>query len=332
MMAGEKLLEAFAYVDPELVQDARTGAERRNNTGRRALMIALAAALVLALGATAYGYLSGADWFKTWFSNRDREPLTQGQEAYIEGAAVDVGQRVTAGGWTVTVETALADQYDIYVKTRIDPPAGVTPEDNCKLEGAVVLDADGQKIPFSQRTESITYYQEAGAWYCVWSQSVESVSGETAYLDGRPLTLTFDSITVDGETVAEGPWRFTLDLPAGGTQAVELLDEPFPCKGRSISYEDGEITESYYDVTLLSLEVRPLRLRVQYRSEKEQELGDGLPLSVVLKDGTVVPTGFSGGSFGSHMADCRYQLEAPVLPEEIAYIQLPAGYTVPMPE
>ncbi len=331
-MAGEKLLEAFACVDPELVQDARMGAQERRSTGRRALMIALAAALVLALGATAYGYLSGADWFKTWFSNRDREPLTQGQEAYIEGAAVDVGQSVTADGWTVTVETALADQYDIYVKTRIDPPAGTVPADDCKLEGAAILDADGQEIHFSQRSESLTYYQEAGAWYCVWSQSVESVSGEAAYLDGRPLTLAFDSVTADGRTVAEGPWRFTLDLPDRDAQAVELLSEPFPCKGRRLSYEDGEVTESYYDVTLLSLEVRPLRLRVQYRSEKEKELGDGLPLSVVLKDGTVVPTGFSGGGFGSHMADCRYQLAAPVLPEEIAYIQLPAGYTVPMPE
>ena len=331
-MAGEKLLEAFACVDPALVEDARTGAQTRRNPGRRALMIALAAALVLALGATAYGYFSGADWFKTWFSNRDREPLTQGQEAYIEGAAVDVGQSVTAGGWTVTVETALADQYDIYVKTRIDPPAGVTPEDNCKLEGAAILDADGKKIPFSQRSESLTYYQEAVAWYCVWSQSVEPVSSEAAYLDGRPLTLAFDSIMVNDEVVVEGPWRFTLDLPAGGTQAVELLSEPFPCKGRSLAYEDGGITESYYDVTLLSLEVRPLRLRVQYRSEKEQELGDGLPISVVLKDGTVVPTGYAGGGVGSGLADCRYQLAAPVLPEEIAYIRLPAGYTVHMPE
>ena len=331
-MAGEKLLEAFAYVDPALVEDARAGAKRRSGAGRRTLAIALAAALVLALGATAYGYLSGADWFKTWFSNRDREPLTQGQEAYIENAAVDVGQSVTASGWTVTVETALVDQYDIYVKTRIDPPAGVVPSDNCKLDGAAILDADGKKIPFSRRSESLTYYQEAGAWYCVWSQSVEPVSGEDAYLDGRPLTLTFDSITVDGETVAEGPWCFTLDLPAGGTKAVELLDEPFPCKGRHLSYEDGQITESYYDVTLMSLEVRPLRLRVQYRSEREEEFGDGLPLSVVLKDGTVVPTGYAGGGVGSGLADCSYELAAPVLPEEIAYVQLPAGYTMPMPE
>ena len=329
MMTGEKLLEAFAWVEPSLVLDARTGA-RRGNASRRALVIALAAALVLALGATAYGYLSGADWFKTWFSNRDREPFTQDQEAYIEGAAVDVGQSVTAGGWTVTVETALADRYDIYVKMRIDPPAGTDPADNCKLEGTTVLDADGKKIPFSWRSESVTYYQEAGAWFCVWSQSVEPVSGEPAYLNGRPLTLEFDRIAAGGEAVAQGPWRFTLDLPAGGTPAVELLDGPFPCKGRHLSFEDGQVTESYYDITLLSLQIRPLGIQVKYRSEKDQQFGDGLPISVVLKDGTVVLTGSSGGGMGSGMADFHYRLEAPVLPEEIAYIQLPAGYTVPM--
>ncbi len=332
-MAGEKLLEAFAWVDPALVEDARTAAERRGGVGRRVLVIALAAALVLALGTAAYGYFSGADWFKSWFQNRGREPLTQGQEAYIEGAAVDVGQSVTADGWTVTAQTALADNYDICVKTRIDPPAGADTADNYLLEDAALLDGDGKEIRFSRSTGNVRGFQEAGAFYCVWSLSVEPGNSGATFLNVRPLTLQFGGIKADNETVAEGPWRFELDLPAEGTRAVELLDEPFPCKGRTVEdYTEAGVMESYYDITLLSLQVRPLRIQVQYRSGREEKFGDGLTISVVLKDGTVVPTGATGGSFGSHLADCSFELAAPVLPEEIAYIQLPAGYTVPMSE
>ena len=71
---------------------------------KRIITLALAAALLLALGVTAWAVLDPGEWFKYYFSLGGE--LTEGQQEYIDSAAVGIGQSASADGWTVTLESS----------------------------------------------------------------------------------------------------------------------------------------------------------------------------------------------------------------------------------
>ena len=340
MKGNELLLEAVGGVDPALVEEAREVAWSRRRTVRRALTLALAAALVLALSATAYGYFGGADWFKSWFADRSGG-LTASQEAYIDANAADIGQSVTVNGWTVTVNSALADQYDFCILLRIDPLAGTK------------LDADGGVIDMgdlsigrtdgadrgaeSGHTGGIVWSEDGGGLTCVWTQGITARQGsDFSYLDGAERTVRLERLRVGPDTVVEGPWEFTLTLPTGGGEAAELAPEPVPCQGERLVLREGQGYERQtVDMTLTSFRLTALGAvaKMEYDPDtREKGAMLTLPVTVVLADGTQIETTALGGAYGDSQAEFRYQFSAPVALPEVDHVQLPGDVALPMPE
>lgn len=340
MKGNELLLEAIGGVDPALVEDARSwdGAHRR--TGRRALTLALAAALVLALSATAYAWFSGADWFKGWFADRSGG-LTASQEAYIDANAADIGQSATANGWTVTVRSALADQYDFCILLRIDPPAGTKLDGDSgviELGDLSIGRTDGaDRGAASGMTGSVVWSEEDGDLTAVWTQGITARQGsDFSYLDGAERTVRLERLHLGPDRVIEGPWAFTLTLPTGGGEAAELAPEPVPCQGERLAVREGQGYERQsLDMTLTSLRLTALGAvaKVEYDPDtREKGTLLRLPVTVVLADGTEIRVTDLGGAYEDSQAELRYQFSSPIVLPEVDHVLLPGGVTLPMPE
>ncbi len=340
MKGNELLLEAVGGVDLALVEEAREVAWSRRRTGRRALTLALAAALVFALSATAYGYFGGADWFKSWFADKSGG-LTASQAAYIDANAADIGQSVTVNGWTVTVRSALADQYDFCILLRIDPPAGTKLDADggvIDMRDLSIGRADGaDKGAASGHTAAVIWSEEGGGLTCVWTQGITARQGSNfSFLDGAERTVRLERLRVGPDTVVEGPWEFTLTLPTSGGEAAELAPEPVPCQGERLVVREGEGYERQsLDMTVTSFQLTALGAvaKVEYDPDtREKGAMLTLPVTVVLADGTEIKTTDLGGAYGDSQAEFRYQFPSPVVLSEVDHVQLPGGVMLPMPE
>ena len=256
-MTREELTEALGGVadrhitaalrfDPDGAYASEEGVnavDKRKNIKRMAVL-ALAAALVLALGATAWAALDGAEWFKSWFATSSRTELTEGQKEYIDRAAVDVGQSVTASGWTVTLDSAMTDGERVYMNLTARPEDEGTKVVDTILRGQLTsadpaapedLFTGGGMSKFDRTDETITQIME---------MSVNSKYLDQAIDFSYPLTLTVDYLTngYDGEeTYIEGPWVFEFTVTPGEGGEMELVTEPFTARARFVhTYLNGE--------------------------------------------------------------------------------------------
>ena len=220
-------------------QDMRT-----HKYTKRIVTLALAAALVLALGVTAYAALDGAEWFKSWFATASQTELTERQKEYIDRAAADVGQSVTAGGWTVTLGSAMTDGEHVFMTLTAQPGDGETELHDTILYGRLTSgDPDAPEDLFTGA--GMSQFDQTGE---MLTQVMEATV-HSKYLDrdidfSSPLTLTVDYLKngYDGEeTYVEGPWVFQFTLTPGENGEIELVDEPFTARARfAHDYLNGE--------------------------------------------------------------------------------------------
>ena len=364
MQMNEMLLEAMDGVDPALVRAARTmGGQKRRGARRRAITVLLAAVLTLALATTAYAYLSGADWFKSWFAKISDMELTPGQMEYIEEQTVDVGQSVTKNGWTVTVETAMADQNRAYIMLGIKAPAGT---DLFAGEGTFFPDLDlistdpamGEYdiyIETAQRVEDGDGLNHTARLLCEAFIKTDIIDYSYPWV----LTLgDFRTIAyIQNEPVetlhGEGPWSVEFYMTSPVAEEVELISEPMVCQGQRsrrlreeekadhveaaeeniVSVWEDQMMEDvwfvteYVDILLTSFKLSPLGASCTYEYSGDDE---GYPtliawdVQAVMKDGSAVA--FEGGT------GTLFYFPAPIDISEVDHIQLPNGYTIPMPE
>ena len=318
-------------------QDMRT-----NKYTKRIITLALAAALVLALGVTAYAALDGAEWFKRWFATASQTELTEGQIEYIDRAATDVVMNLTArpeDEGTKVVNTILRGQL-----TSADPAA---PED---------LFTGGGMNQFDRTDETLTQIMET------------SVNSQYLDLDidfSYPLTLTVDCLTngYDGEeTYIEGPWVFAFTVTPGEDGEMELVTEPFTAHARfaheylngepyergtlepgtMIDSADGlEVKYEDVDVTVTSLKLSSMGAVCTYVYEGEYAQGEGpesgpdigWDLDVELAGGSgraeIVS---SGGSWEeerqAHVT--RYEFGAPIDLDEVTAVTF-QGHELALP-
>ena len=330
MKGNERLLEAIGGVDPALVLAAGEMGPARRGHGRKALVIALAAALVLALGVTAYGVYS--QWFVDFFAQRAGEELTGSQQATVENMTTAVGESQTVNGWTVTVDQAVAGRNDVYIKLDVTAPEGT------------VLDGEG----YSFREVSLSGGAESGDVMTVsssqgtkpdeddrdnratilWTCAVRLPAGaEESFLDGGPRTLTLTDLrrsTEDGLgyiDLAAGTWRFAVTLEPQAEEIsgeIEFIAEPTPCEAVSERWNSaGEITRTPVPVTLTSFRLTSLGAACEY-TYSEQEALELPDVYVMLRGGTRVDAMLSTGVIGS----CGYKLASPIDLGQVDYVSV----------
>ena len=333
------LLLAIGEVDPELVREAREMGAGRGRTVRRALTAALAAVLALAMAVTAYGYFSGADWFKSWFADK-AGGLTASQEAYIEANAVEIGQSATVNGWTVTVRSAIADQYDFCILLRVDPPAGtkLDADGDIHLQELSLDRADGvdKGAATGGMNGIICSEAEGGGLTCLWTRSVSVPQDSNfSFLDGAERTLRLERLCIGPDEVAEGPWEIALTLPTSGAKAVELVTEPVPCQGEIFTALDQAAGRRPLDMTVTSFRITALGVEARagyHMADREPGEVITLPVSLVLTDGTEIQVNGMGGAYGGGMAWFHFPFSAPVVLEDVDHIRLGGDVTIPMPD
>ena len=333
---------------------------------KRMAVLALAAALVLALGATAWAALDGAEWFKKWFTASSGTELTEGQKEYIDRAAVDVGQSVTAGGWTVTLDSAMTDGERVFMDLTAQPEDEGAKVVNTILGGQLTsadpaapedLFTGGGMSKFDRTDETITQIME---------MSVNSKYLDQAIDFSYPLTLTVDYLTngYDGEeTHVEGPWVFEFTVTPGEGGEMELVTEPFNARARFVhtylngepfdwtTLEPGTMIDSDdgletrfedVDVTVTSLRLNSMGAVCTYVYEGEYaqyegpesgpDIGASLDIELAGGSGKADIASAGGGwEEAQQVHVTRYEFGAPIDLDEVTAVTF-QGHELPLPE
>ena len=323
-------------------QDMRTG-----KYTKRIVTLALAAALVLALGVTAYAALDGAEWFKSWFASAGQSELTEGQIAYIDQAAAGIGQSVTAGGWTVTLDAAMTDGQYCYMKLDIQAPEGtgsVLPFPDGTLVSADpdapddLFSGGGSSTPLDNGTDGVySFLLEK----CVPLELLAQ-GPDWSY----PLTLTLTELR-DGRDenalLSQGPWTFQFTVTPPEQKEVELVTEPFTAKGEVDYYyykglpldqaelEPGTMLDAHTGltieteevaVTVTSLKLSPMGAvcTYEFQPREKQTVVDPWDLEVAYAGGTAVISGTSNHWPEEDVCVMSIEFAAPIDLDEVTAV------------
>ena len=91
---------------------------------RKPVLIAAIIAAMLLLVGCVYTALNGADWFRNFFEESIQQPLSPGQNEFIDQNTIEVNQSDTVNGYTLTIESAIADSRNAYIKLRLTSAPG----------------------------------------------------------------------------------------------------------------------------------------------------------------------------------------------------------------
>lgn len=342
-MKPETIWTAMNDLDEVLILDAIQPVPSRVITRRKFAAILLATALALTLIGCAYTVLSGADWFKEFFRNQAEQSLSEGQEHYIEERTEDIAQSVTIDGYTLTVESAIADQYTAYIKLKLTAPPGEILDAESYLDGIpnyqdpsyqkTLTRADGKEYAggssmgpqddgnptdgsfsilhvFNLFSYTETTFDEEGVWtlhyqdFCAYYDS-----GET-------------------KTIMEGPIDFDIVFTKISNEEVAVVTEPLPYAFKSYRNNEAylasepDITEGF--ITSLTLRTMSATMTIEGHTEP----AGFLEIPIVMKDGSRVH--MQARSFGT--GTYVYSLSAPIVMEEVDHILLEDGTRLYIPQ
>ena len=247
--------------------------------------------------------------------------LIDGWEAIGDGA-VPAGQEIN--GYTIAPVSAFTDGYGYYVVLHVTAPEGIAltdPDDHTAgvkagagTYGRAVEDGDGKlntcNVILSENTDPWNYPEDGSMPYP--EGFVIPVYWEDLYYS----YFDFEKIEDIETLLTEGTWSFDIPLNDADTREVELLSKPITAKACTGWKIDG--TDVIEDSKLTSVKLRSLGIVL----EKEDPSADflcftGKQSRIVMLDGT--------------MQEFSSNFEAPVDLDQVAYVQLADGTTLPMP-
>lgn len=351
-MKAEDLLYAIGDVNDEALYDARFGAPMpKKGRTRRMVTIALAAALLLTMGATAVGYYSGADWFARYFSRFAEQGLTDGQKAFVDSHAADIGESVTRNGYTLTLDSIVMDSQRLYVKLMVEAPTDVDLKTaHCSLLASYTCVIGGTEYPLvSGGAEDEKYTDRMGepnvltimGEYFRYLPEEVTAYGETVSCRLRVERMSFGSILHPEEQwTVEGPWEIDFTLRPDDF-AVEVVTEPFTVTVGDVDCEwnDKDVGQPLYGKTwqteVRSMQLSPLGLRMVSTRPAGYEEDAMILISLrgVLRDGSTVLLRENFGSWrnGEECESRLFSVSAPMELSELLYIEFEDGTRVEMP-
>lgn len=337
-MSGEKLLLGLSYIDHKYIEESETDMPVRRPIVRKPLLIAALIAAVLLAGC-GYAVLSGTAWFQSFFAQRKGQPLSQGQTDYIVQNTKEIGQSVTVGDYTVTLEAAIAEPRVAWLKLRLqgkEPfpesvsfvPRWWTSEEGKRMEDLFFKKGSSPKENGPYMRWSMICDDPVGDTVSVLIRidqshdaSLPSFEAGTPYILHLTDLVRTDVAWGDEESMlAEGEWDFEIQFDHLNDEVVELISEPI-----TISANDTSLT-------LTSLKLRTMSLEAAFEGTDPEDLRTMSLLAmseVVLKDGTAVsfmPVNFNPSGSAGLSLDCPVDLK------EVDYVRLRDGTKLPMPE
>ena len=327
-MTGRELLAGMTDLDGSILAEAEAF---RTEIPVRRFRPALAAAIgaaVLILAGCAYVALTEPEWFGQFFSRWQEQGLSQSQTAFVEENTKVIGQSVTKDGYTLTVESAIADSYNAYIKLRLSSET----EDVMNAENYL----PGYRLREDGTLEDYFYAPDHPDWrYSAGSGPMEeapdvillrvnqneqqggkSLEAGVTYRIHFPGLIGYYSDGTD-RVLTEEDFDFDIVFDTLHDESLEMITEP--------------VVASFSDirVNVTSLELRTLSVSVDYNGRTDEKGGICFVDSfVVLKDGTQVR--FRPYVLGSEGATCF--LTGPIVLEEVDYVQLRDGTKLYPPE
>lgn len=327
-MTGRELLAGMTDLDGSILAEAEAF---RTEIPVRRFRPALAAAIgaaVLILAGCAYVALTEPEWFGQFFSRWQEQGLSQSQAAFVEENTKVIGQSVTRDGYTLTVESAIADSYNAYIKLRLSSET----EDVMNAENYL----PGYRLREDGTLEDYFYAPDHPDWrYSAGSgpmeeapdvilirvsqneqQGAKSLEAGVTYRIHFPGLIGYYSDGTD-RVLTEEDFDFDIVFDTLHDESLKMITEP--------------VVASFSDirVNVTSLELRTLSVSVDYNGRTDEKGGICFVDSfVVLKDGTQVR--FRPYVLGSEGATCF--LTGPIVLEEVDYVQLRDGTKLYPPE
>lgn len=359
-MTNEQLLDIIGEADGAYVLGARkyrdgiVKTEGKRIAYRKIWLIAAIIALCLLLVGCTVAYVGGYlpdNWFEFFFSGRDEtqalEVISPEQQELLEQGLVNVGQSVTSNGYTVTMDYAITDGYNAYLKFRVDAPEGEMLAGYTYRFGEVPIEILGDHRSGGQVSVSSAGWQqledndaEDGSIVLLLELSDSNPEESTAKMtEGTEYTIVLNTLqktTYSGEivktVVAEGEWEFTFSFDDSGSMdgKLDVLTVPVRCTAHRWLWRWYVKTS----VKVTSFELRAMTATLTYE-EPWYGYGTGIYLDtiyVVLDNGTRIPAIRSSGSNDMRgIIEEIYRFNMPISFADVDYVAFPGGEKVYIP-
>lgn len=335
-MTGRDLLLGLTEVEPEFLAEAENAASPHRQIFRRPVLAAALIALVLIFVGCAYVVMSETEWFQSFFAQRQEQGLSEGQAAYVEENTKSIGQSVKKDGYTLTVESAIADPYHAYIKLRLDAPFWEK-LDADQYAGGVYQQEDGSFDPLFLVLET----QQVVCWNATWEKLEDGDPNDNSF----QIMLTLGSAStaeaelfeagvsyqlhVHGlrkfywddrkpdEEITDAVFDFEVVFDKINADMLEMVDEPITVSQDGIS------------VRLTSLRLHTMGAYATYKGRNDERGFFCLMYAaVVLRDGTQVP--LIQGTITT--GESSWHLPSPIDLDEVDYVLLHNGTKIPVPE
>ena len=356
-MKSEKLLEALNDIDSDLIADAH--APQTQNTHPRFTLLIAAVLVTAALTATAFASPAISGWFKCYFEGITDVPLSSEQVQYIEENEHIFAETQTQNGYNLELKSVLTDNHTVYITLGLTAPTALPYDENNRLAfdpfdfydqdlktpqamSARVLD-DGDGLDYT--TDLILEYtlgnwNESDQWtLCIrelklWihDAAYEENLMNTKYAGQENVMLTDEeaALAYRFETLAEGPWKFSIDLSKVPSAELEMITEPITAQSCYGFKSDGTLV--YEEATITSIRLRPLSATIQAEITESRAALDLTPtmdeqIFVVMKNGDKIQLHPDWGMSGKQ----HFTAESPIILTEVDHILLSDGVKIMAP-
>ena len=331
-MNGKSLLIGLSCIDPKYIEESEKDTPARHVIAWKPLLIAAVIAALLLAGC-GYVVLSEAQWLQSFFSRQKGQPLSQGQSAYIEQNTQVIGQSVTVNGYTVTVESAFAEERVACIRLRLEGP-GLADIYSGDFRPRPLADGRGYESLFFEKGHASAEESPYGLGRWIFSPDGNAISiliqlDQSANPDapsfeaGVPYVLHLTDLYVNGfgqteRILTEGTWDFEIVFDHLNTDSAELISLPIT------------ITHENISLRVTSVKLRTMGIDVRFAPGAYDYLGrDCFEDSwVVLKDGTRVSV---FPQFYNPRGSAGLSLDCPIDLAEVDYVELRDGTQLPMP-
>lgn len=347
-MKSDELLYAIGEARDEYIQDVkntyksvqRSETIKRPNRKVKPLpkpkrSVVIAAVLVAMTMLVGYTFLNGADWFRYFFEEELQQTLSPGQNEYIDQNTLDMYQSVTVNGYTLTVESAIADSRNAYIKLRLEGPR------NEPLDGDFYVHTP-RELPDKSGLESTFFKVDdpslsygSGTWEMIDDGNPNDNSVSILWILNQAGThlpsfeenvlyqihltdlIVYYEDTGSTKPIAEnGVFDFYITFTNLNQDALEFISTPI-----GTTYKE-------FAVEITSFQLNTMSGSAAYIGrEDEKGVMCFIDSNVVLKNGTKVQ--IKPRRFGTGF--CDFVLSSPIVLSEVDYVQLRDGTKLYVP-
>ncbi len=330
-MDRNALYLSFSAIDDEILERSESAIVTGRIPLRHRWSVVLIAALLalLLMGASAVALLhvdSVQSWLSYCWKYATGEPLSDQHAALIDHLSQEIGLQETVDGVTVTVDSAMVGEKNIYILLRVEG-VEISPKHHYSFEEEQVFLKDAAEQGASGAGYSCDHIgmdrNGAALMLVRYSYSTRGPAPETK--PPLQITLTLNNFAQDlhasrYQRLAEGEWRFVLLLNRGESEVRNLPDTQV----MGIDYSKKQWNKET-SILLTNVVLTNTDLSFQYDWRGGDVVMDVRlqQICVMLENGQEISAGSGGGtSLDSGERHVTYTWWIPVVLEKVVAVRI----------